>query len=117
MRKRILIAISVLMICGLFAAAYAFNKTNKASASYCPMHNQSAMASTGEDKDSCCGSGDCCKDGKCSKGGDCCKDKDSCPMKHESTTDASKVSATGGDDCCQKGADCCKGGACCKHKS
>ncbi len=128
MRKRILIVLSALMVCGLFAAVYAFNNINQAASSTCPMmHNQSAASATDEQKDSCCGMADCCKDGKCSMGGDCCKDKDSCPMKKQKAEsketagdmNMSKVTFVGVDDakdCCQKGADCCKGGGACCHK-
>lgn len=128
MKKRFLIALSALLIFGLVAVAFAYNRadnSNQNSATSCPMQKQTA--STDKHSDSCCGMADCCKDGKCSMGGACCKDKDSCPMKQkgESTAsgemDLSKVSFVGGDsssDCCTKGADCCKGGgaACCKHK-
>ncbi len=133
MRKRILIVLSALLLFGLFAAVYAFNNTNKAASSTCPMmQNQSAAGVAGEQKDSCCGMADCCKDGKCSMGGaccgDCCKDKDSCPMKKQKAEsketagdmNMSKVTFVGGadsKDCCQPGADCCKGGACCHKKS
>src|SRR5438105_4062818 len=112
MRKRFFIVLSALLVFGLFAAVYAFNGTNRRSASYCLMHRQTVTASTDKQNDSCCGMADCCKD------------KDSCPMKQTgdskatSDMDMSKVIFVGGgEDCCQKGADCCKGGACCKHKS
>ncbi|HEY0657035.1 MAG TPA: hypothetical protein VGD05_01100 [Pyrinomonadaceae bacterium] len=127
MKKKFLVVLSALLVFGLAAAVFAYNRTNNtnqtAAASSCPMHKQ--MASTVEHNDSCCGMADCCKDGKCSMGGACCKDKDSCPMKQkgESKTtngmDMSKVTVVGdSESCCQPGADCCKGGGtCCKHKS
>lgn len=131
MRKRILIALSVMFVFGLFASAFALSRTNaaaeKTAVSCCPMHKQTTESASGENqKDSCCGMADCCKDGKCSMGGDCCKDKGSCPMKKNEekqsaqTMDVSKVAvvtSADGDSCCQPGADCCKGGACCHKKS
>ncbi len=130
MRKRILIALSVMFVFGLFASAFALSRTNatgdKTAASCCPMHKQNSASTASTEKgDSCCGMADCCKDGKCSMGGDCCKDKDSCPMKKNEekqsaqTMDMSKVVVvtSGGDDCCKPGADCCKGGTCCHKKS
>lgn len=63
------------------------------------MHKQNgaAVASSDNQKDSCCGTADCCKDGKCAMGEDYCKDKDSCPMKKNAdkqtvqTMDTSKI--------------------------
>lgn len=136
MKKRLLVVLSALIIFGLAAVVFAYNRTaaNNAtenSATSCPMHKQ--MAGSVEHKDSCCGMADYCKDGKCQMGGDCCKsgncckDKDSCPMKKNTESKSngemnmSKVTVVGGeasgDSCCQPGADCCKGGACCHKKS
>jgi hypothetical protein len=128
MKKKVLIVLSALLVFGLVAVTFAYNRANNTSqsseASSCPMHKQTASTDATQN-DSCCGMADCCKDGKCSMDGACCKDKDSCPMKQKgesktaSDMDMSKVTVVGGEEsCCQKGADCCKGGgACCKHKS
>jgi hypothetical protein len=130
MKKRILLAISVLLVLGLAIVAFAYTKTNhpreKAAMAccckdgVCPMKDKNAGAATIADRQnaSCCDSPDCC-----CKGGS----GDSCPMKKQgektsqTTNDEMKNVTVVSDDenCCQTGADCCKngGGACCKkHK-
>jgi hypothetical protein len=111
MKKRILLAISVLLVLGLGIAAFAFKTTinhshEKASAccckdGFCPMKGKGAA--TGE-ATSCCDSPDCC----CKGGGD------SCPMKTKGETsqttgvDMKNVKVVSGDENCEK--------SCCKHK-
>ena len=140
MKKRILIAFSALIVFGLFAAVYAYNRSAtshhtadsccamanccedgkcKMGGDCCAKHKQETASA--EKKDSCCGSEDCCKDGKCSMGGECCKKHDSCPMKDKENTtagiDMSKVVVAGeAESCCTDGASCCNGGACCKKE-
>ena len=124
MKKKIIIALSVMLVFGLVAVVYAYNRTETTtkSAHSCPMKSETASLQT--EKDSCCGMADCCKDGKCKMDGACCGDHESCPMKNKQTSkdqsvDYSKitVSDNSGEDCCGSGASCCTGnGACCKGK-
>jgi hypothetical protein len=105
MKKRILIAFTALIIFGLFAAVYAYNRS----------------ATSHHTADSCCAMANCCEDGKCKMGGDCCKKHDSCPMKDKenvaASVDMSKVIVVGeAKSCCTSGASCCNGGACCKKE-
>ena len=115
MKKRMLIAFAALIVFGLAAVVYAYNRS----------------AVSHHTADSCCTMADCCEDGKCKMGGDCCaKDKqetasaekhDSCPMKNKETSTASVdmynvVVAGNSENCCDKDASCCSGGACCKKE-
>ena len=126
MKKKFIIALSAMLVFGLAAVVYAFNRTetNAKSSHSCPMQSHGETAST-DKKDSCCGMADCCKDGVCKMNGECCKDHDACPMNNKQKTekqaaDYSKitVSDVSGKDCCGSGASCCAGGggACCKGK-
>ena len=125
MKKKFIIALSAMLVFGLAAVVYAFNRveTTDKSAHSCPMQKHGDMSST-DKKDSCCGMADCCKDGVCKMNGECCKDHDACPRKskqksEKQTADYSKitVSDASGEDCCGTGASCCKSGAsCCKGK-
>ncbi len=108
MKKRILLAITVLLVFGLTIAAFAYNKTNTT--------NQATM-------DCCTKSDDCpmkSKDADSTVKKDCCLKDDSCPMKDKQTqtssVDMKNVTVASSESCCQPGADCCKGGACCKSK-
>jgi hypothetical protein len=122
MKKKFIIALSAMLVFGLVAVVYAYNRTettNKAAHS-CPMKSETASA---DKKDSCCGMADCCSDGNCKMNGACCKDHDACPMKDKQTAekqsaDYSKITVSddSGEDCCGSGASCCTGGACCKGK-
>ena len=103
MKKRILLAISVLLVLGLAIAAFAYNQSSgslfaKAACSCCtgdscPMKKDSAAAGQTA---SCCDSDDCC----CKKGGD------SCPMKmhgeHTAMHDDSGAAKAGCDCSCCK---------------
>ena len=123
MKKKIIIALSVMLMFGLVAVVYAYNRTETTakSAHSCPMKKSETAAT--DKKDSCCGMDDCCKDGNCKMGGACCGDHESCPMKNKPTSedqsvDYSKITVSdeSGEDCCGSGASCCTGGACCKGK-
>lgn len=132
MKKKLLIAMSALLVLAFAAVVFAYNNSaveTQNAASHCEMmkNHHGATVADSKHKDSCCGMADCCKDGKCAMGGDCCKkdccqkDKDSCPMKKDAQTtaeiDMKNVPVVGGDEnCCKPGADCCKGGACCHKK-
>jgi hypothetical protein len=109
MKKRILLAITVLLVLGLGIAAFAYTTTNHSPGKsmsccckdgVCPMKGQGAA--TGEQTASCCDSPDCC-----CKGG-------SCPMKNKSDAtgqtdvDMKNVKFVSGDENCDK--------PCCKHK-
>ncbi len=112
MKKRIILAISVMFILGLTVAAFALSQSSKlnntaTTTDSCAMKMQTADG--GQAKTSCCDKEDCC-----------CKG-DSCPMKNKATSETSSVDMKNvtiatGDSCCQKGASCCDGGACCKGK-
>jgi hypothetical protein len=67
MKKKLIIAITALMLFAFSIAAYAYtkNSTNHHS------------------KTSCCQMKECCQDGECKMDHKCCQDKDSCPMKAE----------------------------------
>lgn len=108
MKKRILLAITVLLVFGLAIVAFAYNKTNhtshKASMEccckdgVCPMKGKGAAS--GEQTASCCDSPDCC-----CKGG-------ACPMKNKSDAaqtsdvDLKNVTIVSGEENCAK--ECCK---------
>ena len=75
MKKRIFLAISMLMVLALAAVAFAYNQSATAntakmdcckSKDSCPMKNKDAAGKTEA----------CCDDANC-----CCKTGDSCPMK------------------------------------
>ena len=114
--KRIILAISVLLVLGLSVAAIAYNTNNVVDAAAasccgdsCPMKKDAA----GKDTASCCDE-DCCKGDSCpmkTAAGAAAHHPDSCPMKgkdgqasHESMTaaehDAMKAD---GKSCCS----CC----------
>jgi hypothetical protein len=110
MKKKIIMALTVVFALCLAVTVFAFNQSNvstKTSADCCdkkddcPMKNKSATT----DKK------------------DCCDKADDCPMKKQNaekqTTniDMTNVTVAGSsENCCQPGADCCKGGSCCKGK-
>ncbi len=108
MKKRILLAISLLLVFGLTITAFAYNQASKT--------NQTAM--------SCCAKSDDCplknKNADSTAKEDCCMKDDSCPMKDKqaqtSSIDMKNVVVVSGESCCQPGADCCNGGSCCKGK-
>ena len=124
MKKRIMLAISVMLVLGLTIAVFAYNTTPSSSKTTmnccskdkdsCPMKNQNQSADK-QNAASCCDMPDCC----CKGGGN------SCPMKKQTETSVQTVDmqnvtvVTSGENCCQPGADCCKNGgsACCKKKS
>lgn len=124
MKKKIIIALSAMLVFGLVAVVYAYNRTGTTakSAHSCPMKSETSATHT--EKDSCCGMADCCQDGKCKMDGACCSDHDACPMKDKQKTEKQSdvyskitVSDESGEDCCGSGASCCTGGgACCKGK-
>ena len=111
MKKRIILAVSVLLVFGLAIVVFAYNRSNHSSHQAemsccckdgsCPMKNKDA-ASTADMKD-CCDMPDCC-----------CKGGESCPMKKQGETsqttsvDMKNVTVAAGDENC-----CC---ACCKNK-
>lgn len=93
MKKKLIMALTVVFALSLAITVYALNQTNVSSnhtadccakKDSCPMKDKQANA----DKKSCCDKDDCCKSG------------DSCPMK----TNGEK---TEGKDCCCKGGDSC----------
>ncbi len=98
MKKKLLLALTVVFVLGLAMAAYALNQTNNpnktASASCCsksescPLKNKNAQTAENHSEASCCDNADCC-----------CKG-DSCPMKVQGET--------GSSVCC----DNCCGGSC-----
>lgn len=132
MKKRILLAITVLMVFGLAIAALAYTQANVAkkaavsccccSGDSCPMKNKDGSADAKVsccDKDNCCCKGDSCpmknKDAAGSeKASCCCCSGDSCPLKkdgevtHETMTDVKHEAAIGDSKTC-----CC---SCCKDK-
>ncbi len=122
MKKKIIIAFTAMLVFGLVAVVYAYNRTetNSQTAHSCPMKSETASA---DKKDSCCGMADCCKDGKCKMDGACCGDHDACPMKDKQksenqSVDYSKITVSDEsvENCCGSGESCCGGGACCKGK-
>lgn len=139
MKKRILFAISTLLVLGLAIAAFALSGTNtKTSAKdcctnccaksgdSCPMKNKDQNASATE-KASCCDKDDCCKGDACPmKKGENRAGHDNCPMMKKdketaaiSTEMKNVVVVSDGKDCCANGgSDCCKGGGsdCCQGK-
>lgn len=139
MKKRILFAISTLLVLGLAIAAFAFSGTNTKTSAMdccanccakggdsCPMKNKDQNASATE-KASCCDKDDCCKGDACPmKKGENGAGHDNCPMMKKdketvavSTEMKNVVVVSDGKDCCANGgSDCCKGNdsACCKGK-
>lgn len=97
MKKRILLAISVLLVFGLAIAAYAYTANTpekdgmscccKSGAESCPMMKDKT---TGKDAASCCEKEDCC----------CKSGADSCPMKGKK--DESKPADKQKPSCCDK---------------
>lgn len=93
MKKRVIMALTVLFALGLAMAVYALNQTHVShkqaadcckKSDSCPMKNKEAKAVTTD----CCDNDDCCcKGGSCpmksekSEGKDCCCKGGSCPMK------------------------------------
>jgi hypothetical protein len=135
MKKKIIMALTVVFALSLAITVYALNQTNVSSnrtaadccakKDSCPMKDKQANA----DKKSCCDKDDCC----CKGGADSCpmkmngektEGKDSCPMMKKdaekqttSSVDMTNVTVVAdSENCCQTGADCCKGGSCCKGK-
>ncbi|HUR97971.1 MAG TPA: hypothetical protein VMZ26_07910 [Pyrinomonadaceae bacterium] len=117
--KRIILAISVLLVLGLAVAAIALNPsgvTQTAAASCCSHGADSCPTKkdgSGKETASCCDEG-CCKGDSCpmKKGGDAsAQHPDSCPMKHKdgqashaTMTDAEhQAMKADGKSCC----DCC----------
>lgn len=109
MKKRIILAISILLVFGLAIVVFAYNKSNQSHQAEmsccckdgsCPMKNKDT-ASTADMKE-CCDMPDCC-----------CKGGDSCPMKKQGetsqTTDTKNVTVVSDEEHCDK--------ACCKHKT
>ena len=109
MKKRIILAISVLLVFGLAIVVFAYNKTNNSHHAEmsccckdgsCPMKSGDAAAA-GEHK-ACCDMPDCC-----------CKGGESCPMKKQAETsqtesvDTKNATVVSGEHCEM---------ACCKHK-
>ena len=101
MNKKILLAISALLILGLAVAAFAYGtKTSSRSAvdccckgaESCPMMKEKSGKTEGA---SCCDKEDCC----CKGGGDSCCKGDSCPMKKK---DEGKSGEKSGHSCCDK---------------
>lgn len=114
MKKKIIIALTVVFALCLAVTVFALNKSNVSS--------KAAM--------DCCDKPDNCpmksKSAATVAKADCCDNMDNCPLKKQNTEhqtseiDMKNVPVvTDGADCCQPGADCCKGGSCCKakHKS
>lgn len=111
MKKRILIALSVMLVMALAAVVFAYNNTTgdqTASVSHCEMmkKHHASMTADADRKDSCCDNCEHCKDGNCPLSGDCDKDncpmnKDNCPMKNKDaqtsagTVDMKNVPVTG----------------------
>ena len=111
MKKRILLAITVLMVFGLAIVAFAYNKTNhtshKASMDccckdgVCPMKNKDA--STADTKaTSCCDMPDCC----CKGGGESCPMKNKGEASQKTDVDLKNVTVVTGEENCTK--ECCK---------
>jgi hypothetical protein len=112
MKKRIILAISVLLVFGLAMVVFAYNKTNQSHHAAmtccckdgsCPMKSGDTAA-TGEQKTACCDMPDCC-----------CKGGESCPMKKQGETsqtesvDTKNATVVSGSEHCDM--------ACCKHKT
>ncbi len=124
MKKRIILAISMMFILGLTIAAFALsqsNGVNKRSADSCAMKTMNAQNADGQSKASCCDKDDCCcKGDSCPMKGQgenasasccsCCGD--SCPMKSKtaetSSVDLKNVTVATGESCCNGGACCSK---------
>lgn len=112
MKKKIILAISVMLVFGLAIAAFAYtkqtNNSNQAAMECCckgkdscPMKNKTENASA--EKKDCCDSPDCC-----------CKGGDSCPMKNKTekssqTVETKNVTVASSEENCDK--------PCCKKKS
>ena len=109
MKKRIILAVTILLVFGLTIAAFAYNKSGET--------NTAAM-------DCCLKSDDCPLKNKVAETAakdDCCLKDDTCPLKDKQTQTSAidmknVVVAGSGESCCQPGADCCKSGSCCKDK-
>ncbi len=133
MKKKLIMALTVMFALSLAITVFALNQTNVSSnrtadccakKDSCPMKDKQATA----DKKSCCDKDDCC-----CKGGDSCpmkmngektEGKDSCPMMKKdaekqttSSVDMTNVTVVAdSENCCQPGANCCQGGSCCQGK-
>ncbi len=109
MRKKIFLAVSMMMVLSIAALAFAYNQSTTASnvkmdcckkSDSCPMKNKSAEGKT----ESCCDDANCC-----------CKTGDSCPMKkgdaakaHHETKDINHDATAGEHKSCD--CSCCKKG-------
>ena len=114
MKKKFIVAISIMAVFALSIAAFAYTRSSTVVATgdscctgdSCPMKKKKAE---GAKHESCCDKCDCCKDGKCE--GDSCPMKKHAGMKHESTSmhDEShkNVVMVSGESCC--GCACCGG--------
>jgi hypothetical protein len=112
MKKRILLALTAVLVLGLAAAVYALNQTHNShqrtadcctKSDSCPMKNQRHHTQTTAEKASCCDMDDCC-----------CKG-DACPMKKNAEKETVSVdlkNVTVAAD----GENCCSGSCCCKDK-
>ena len=109
MKKRILLAISVLLVLGLGIVAFAFTTTNNSAKTsmsccckdgVCPM--KAKGAATGEKTASCCDMPDCC----CKGGGDSCPIKMKGETSKTSDADMKNVTIASGEESCAK--ECCK---------
>ena len=123
--KRLILAISVLLVLGLAAAAIAYNRTAVAetamsccccSGDSCPMKKDSASKDTA----SCCKDG-CCKDGTCAMKKDGAGSAEQmpadCPMMKKKDGQASHATMTEAEHQAMQadGKSCCC--ACCKDKN
>ncbi|MBC7900289.1 MAG: hypothetical protein H7070_09575 [Saprospiraceae bacterium] len=106
MKKKILLALSILMVFGLAVVAFAYNQSTVATqaktdcckgSDSCPMKNKAASGQTEA----------CCDDPNC-----CCKSGESCPMKKgeaKAHHDMNHEAAAAGEhkscdcSCCKKG--------------
>ncbi len=124
MKKKIILALSVMFILGLTVAVFALSQAkniNIASAESTATKSENA---SGEAKTSCCDKADCCCKGDAcpmkkqgeNASANCCSNccGDSCPMKNKSSEAAAGVDMK--NVTVAVGESCCSGGACCKGK-
>jgi hypothetical protein len=125
MKKKLIMALTVVFAMCLAITVFAFNQTSLSSKhaadccpakkDSCPMKDKQAAA----DKASCCDQDDKCP---MKTTGEKTDGKDSCPMNAVPQTAAATIDMTNvkvvssEESCCKPGADCCKSDSCCKGK-
>ena len=112
MKKRIILAISVLLVFGLAVVVFAYNRSNQTHQAAmaccckdgsCPMKIKDAAVTA--DMEKSCDTPDCC----CKGGGESCPMKTQGEASQTTTVDTQNVTVVTSEEHCDK--------PCCKHKA